>query len=252
MYFESHAHYDDERFDDDRDELLASFPAEGIETVVNSSSDIASSRASIALAEKYPFFYASVGVHPHEVSKMREEDIDTLRELSKHPKVVAIGEIGLDFYYDLSPRDDQRYWFKRQLALAEELDMPVIIHSRDASQECFDIISASNVRKGVIHCYSGSAPMAQDYANMGFYIGIGGSLTFKNNKKTVEVVEKLPLEKILIETDSPYLAPVPYRGRRNDSRLLKYVVEKISEIKNVPEIDICNITKNNAIELFIK
>ena len=252
MYFESHAHYDDERFDDDRDELLASFPAEGIETVVNSSSDIASSRASIALAEKYPFFYASVGVHPHEVSKMREEDIDTLRELSKHPKVVAIGEIGLDFYYDLSPRDDQRYWFKRQLALAEELDMPVIIHSRDASQECFDIISASNVRKGVIHCYSGSAPMAQDYADMGFYIGIGGSLTFKNNKKTVEVVEKLPLEKILIETDSPYLAPVPYRGRRNDSHLLKYVVEKISEIKNVPEIDICNITKNNAIELFIK
>lgn len=252
MYFESHAHYDDERFDDDRDELLASFPAEGIETVVNSSSDIASSRASIALAEKYPFFYASVGVHPHEVSKMREEDIDTLRELSKHPKVVAIGEIGLDFYYDLSPRDDQRYWFKRQLALAEKLDMPVIIHSRDASQECFDIISASNVRKGVIHCYSGSAPMAQDYADMGFYIGIGGSLTFKNNKKTVEVVEKLPLEKILIETDSPYLAPVPYRGRRNDSRLLKYVVEKISEIKNVPEIDICNITKNNAIELFIK
>lgn len=252
MYFESHAHYDDERFDDDRDELLASFPAEGIETVVNSSSDIASSRASIALAEKYPFFYASVGVHPHEVSKMREEDIDTLRELSKHPKVVAIGESGLDFYYDLSPRDDQRYWFKRQLALAEELDMPVIIHSRDASQECFDIISASNVRKGVIHCYSGSAPMAQDYADMGFYIGIGGSLTFKNNKKTVEVVEKLPLEKILIETDSPYLAPVPYRGRRNDSRLLKYVVEKISEIKNVPEIDICNITKNNAIELFIK
>ena len=252
MYFESHAHYDDERFDDDRDELLASFPAEGIETVVNSSSDIASSRASIALAEKYPFFYASVGVHPHEVSKMREEDIDTLRELSKHPKVVAIGEIGLDFYYDLSPRDDQRYWFKRQLALAEELDMPVIIHSRDASQECFDIISASNVRKGVIHCYSGSAPMAQDYADMGFYIGIGGSLTYKNNKKTVEVVEKLPLEKILIETDSPYLAPVPYRGRRNDSRLLKYVVEKISEIKNVPEIDICNITKNNAIELFIK
>ena len=252
MYFESHAHYDDERFDDDRDELLASFPAEGIETVVNSSSDIASSRASIALAEKYPFFYASVGVHPHEVSKMREEDIDTLIELSKHPKVVAIGEIGLDFYYDLSPRDDQRYWFKRQLALAEELDMPVIIHSRDASQECFDIISASNVRKGVIHCYSGSAPMAQDYADMGFYIGIGGSLTFKNNKKTVEVVEKLPLEKILIETDSPYLAPVPYRGRRNDSRLLKYVVEKISEIKNVPEIDICNITKNNAIELFIK
>ncbi len=252
MYFESHAHYDDERFDDDRDELLAELPADGIETVVNSSSDIASSRASIALAEKYPYFYASVGVHPHEVSKMTEADIDTLREMSKHPKVVALGEMGLDFYYDLSPRDSQRYWFKRQLELAEELDMPIIVHSRDAAQECFDIISQSKVRKGVIHCYSGSAPMAEDYADMGFYIGVGGSLTFKNNKKTVEVVEKLPLEKILIETDSPYLAPVPYRGRRNDSRLLKYVVEKISEIKNIPEIDICNITKNNAIDLFIK
>lgn len=252
MYFESHAHYDDERFDDDRDELLAELPADGIETVVNSSSDIASSRASIALAEKYPYFYASVGVHPHEVSKMTEADIDTLREMSKHPKVVALGEMGLDFYYDLSPRDSQRYWFKRQLELAEELDMPIIVHSRDASQECFDIISQSKVRKGVIHCYSGSAPMAEDYADMGFYIGVGGSLTFKNNKKTVEVVEKLPLEKILIETDSPYLAPVPFRGRRNDSRLLKYVVEKISEIKNIPEIDICNITKNNAIDLFIK
>ena len=168
MYFESHAHYDDERFDDDRDELLASFPDEGIETVVNSSSDVESSRASIALAEKYPFFYASVGVHPHEVSKMTDADIDTLRELSKHPKVVAIGEIGLDFYYDLSPRDSQRYWFRRQLALAEELNMPIIVHSRDAAQECFDIIAGSNVRKGVIHCYSGSAPMAKDYADMGF------------------------------------------------------------------------------------
>ncbi|MCD8036185.1 MAG: TatD family hydrolase [Clostridiales bacterium] len=252
MYFESHAHYDDPRFDDDRDELLASFPEEGIETVVNSSSDIASSKASIALAEKYPFFYASVGVHPHEVKSMTEDDIETLRQLSKHPKVVAIGEIGLDFYYDHSPRDAQRYWFKRQLKLAEELDMPIIVHSREASQECFDIIKASNVRKGVIHCYSGGAPMAKDYINMGFYIGIGGSLTFKNNRKTVEVVEQIPLEKILIETDAPYLAPVPHRGERNDSRLLKYVVEKIGSIKNIAEEDICNITKNNAIELFLK
>ncbi len=252
MYFESHAHYDDPRFDDDRDELLASFPEEGIETVVNSSSDIASSKASIALAEKYPFFYASVGVHPHEVKSMTEDNIETLRQLSKHPKVVAIGEIGLDFYYNHSPRDDQRYWFKRQLKLAEELDMPIIVHSREASQECFDIIKASNVRKGVIHCYSGSAPMAKDYIDMGFYIGIGGSLTFKNNRKTVEVVEQIPLEKILIETDAPYLAPVPHRGERNDSRLLKYVVEKIGSIKNAAEEDICNITKNNAIELFLK
>ena len=155
MYFESHAHYDDRRFDEDRDELLASFPSEGIDTVVNSSSDIASSKASIALAEKYPYFYASVGVHPHEVSKMRDNDIDTLRKPAAHPKVVAIGEIGLDFYYDHSPRDSQRLWFARQLKLAAELDMPIIVHSREASQESFDIIKRSSVRKGVIHCYSG-------------------------------------------------------------------------------------------------
>lgn len=252
MYFESHAHYDDERFDEDRDTLLASFPAEGIETVVNASSDIKSSKASIALSEKYPFFYAAVGVHPHEVENITEADIDELRELSKHPKVVAIGEIGLDYYYDLSPRDLQRHWFKRQLELADELKMPVIIHSRDAAQECFDIIKNSNVRNGVIHCYSGSAEMAEEYIKMGFYIGVGGSLTFKNNKKGVETVERIPMEKILIETDSPYLAPVPYRGKRNDSRLLKYVVERISQIKNIPENDICNITKNNAQNLFIK
>ena len=252
MYFESHAHYDDERFDVDRDTLLASFPAEGIETVVNASSDIKSSKASIALSEKYPFFYAAVGVHPHEVENIIEADIDELRELSKHPKVVAIGEIGLDYYYDLSPRDLQRHWFKRQLELADELKMPVIIHSRDAAQECFDIIKNSNVRNGVIHCYSGSAEMAEEYIKMGFYIGVGGSLTFKNNKKGVETVERIPIEKILIETDSPYLAPVPYRGKRNDSRLLKYVVERISQIKNIPENDICNITKNNAQNLFIK
>ena len=252
MYFESHAHYDDERFDEDRDTLLASFPAEGIETVVNASSDIKSSKASIALSEKYPFFYAAVGVHPHEVENITEADIDELRELSKHPKVVAIGEIGLDYYYDLSPRDLQRHWFKRQLELADELKMPVIIHSRDAAQECFDIIKNSNVRNGVIHCYSGSAEMAEEYIKMGFYIGAGGSLTFKNNKKGVETVERIPIEKILIETDSPYLAPVPYRGKRNDSRLLKYVVERISQIKNIPENDICNITKNNAQNLFIK
>lgn len=252
MYFESHAHYDDERFDEDRDTLLASFPAEGIETVVNASSDIKSSKASIALSEKYPFFYAAVGVHPHEVENITEADIDKLRELSKHPKVVAIGEIGLDYYYDLSPRDLQRHWFKRQLELADELKMPVIIHSRDAAQECFDIIKNSNVRNGVIHCYSGSVEMAEEYIKMGFYIGVGGSLTFKNNKKGVETVERIPIEKILIETDSPYLAPVPYRGKRNDSRLLKYVVERISQIKNIPENDICNITKNNAQNLFIK
>lgn len=252
MYFDSHAHYDDERFNDDRAELLASFPDEGIENVINSSSDVASSKASVALAEKYPFFYASVGVHPHEVEKMTEQDLLELETLSKHGKVVAIGEIGLDFYYDISPRDMQRYWFKRQLELAERLDMPIIVHSRDAAQECFDIIKASSVRKGVIHCYSGSAQMAKDYIDMGFYIGIGGSLTFKNNKKTVEVVEQIPIEKILIETDAPYLAPVPYRGRRNDSRLLKYVVEAIGKIKNMDENDVCNITKINANRLFIK
>lgn len=196
MYFESHAHYDDGRFKNDREEILNLLPSCGIDYVINVGCDMKSSRESIKMAEKYDYIYAAVGVHPHDAENMKESDLDELRQMSNHKKVVAIGEIGLDFYYDNSPRDVQRYWFKRQLEIVKELNKPVIIHSRDASQETFDIIKESGVKKGVIHCYSGSAQMAMDYVKMGFYIGVGGVVTFSNAKKLVEVVEAIQLEQI--------------------------------------------------------
>ena len=253
MYFESHAHYDDKRFREDREELLSTLlPASGVDTVINIGCDVKSSEMSIRLAEKYPYVYASVGVHPHEVGEMSSQTIEKLRNLSTHPKAVAIGEIGLDYYYDFNPRELQRFWFRQQLRLAEEVKMPVVIHSRDAAQETFEIIESSAVRRGVIHCYSGALPMAQDYVDMGFHIGIGGVVTFSNSKKLVEVAEGIPMEKILIETDSPYLAPNPNRGKRNDSRNLKYIVEKIAEIKGIlPEI-VAETAARNAKSLFLQ
>lgn len=252
MYFESHAHYDDGRFKNDREEILNLLPSCGIDYVINVGCDMKSSRESIKMAEKYDYIYAAVGVHPHDAENMKESDLDEIRQMSNHKKVVAIGEIGLDFYYDNSPRDIQRYWFKRQLEIVKELNKPVIIHSRDASQETFDIIKESGVKKGVIHCYSGSAQMAMDYVKMGFYIGVGGVVTFSNAKKLVEVVETIQLEQILIETDSPYLSPIPNRGKRNDSRNLQFVVEKIAKIKDISPEKVANITKLNAKQLFFK
>lgn len=204
------------------------------------------------MAEKYDYIYAAVGVHPHELYDMSSQTIDKLRKLSEHKKVVAIGEIGLDYYYDTHPREFQRFWFIQQLRLAEETGLPVVIHSREASQDTFDIIERSKVRRGSIHCYSGSAEMAKEYVKMGFHIGVGGVVTFPNAKKLVEVVEAIPLESILIETDCPYLSPVPNRGKRNDSRNLKYVVDKIAEIKGVTPEKVSEITKNNAMTLFFK
>lgn len=250
MYFESHAHLDDKRFKEDREELLGLLPSCGIDYVVNVGCDLKSSKQSIRLAERYDYIFASVGIHPHELYDMSSQTIEELRRLSQHKKVVAIGEIGLDYYYDTHPRELQQFWFRQQLRLAESVNKPVIIHSRDASQETFDIMSTSNVRKGVIHCYSGSAPMAVEYAKMGFYIGIGGVVTFPNAKKMVEVVDAVPLEKILIETDSPYLAPAPNRGKRNDPRNLEYIVTKIAEIKNISPKNVANITSRNAQNLF--
>ena len=246
MYFESHAHYDDRKFDNDRYELIKKIHEGGVSYIVNAASDIKSSLDGINLSHEFSFFYAAVGVHPHEVENMSEEDIQILRNYSKNEKVVAIGEIGLDFYYDFSPRDLQRKWFIRQLELAKELDMPVIIHSREASAECFDIIKESGVKKGVIHSYSGSAQMALDYIKLGFYIGVGGIVTFKNAKKSVDTVSKIPLGKILIETDSPYLAPEPVRGSRNNSQNLKYICEKLAQIKQItPEEVACTTAENS-------
>lgn len=252
-YFESHAHYDDKRFREDREELLGELlPASGVNHVINIGCDVKSSEMSIRLADRYDYIYAAVGVHPHELYDMSSQTIAKLKKLSEHPKVVAIGEIGLDYYYDTHPRELQRFWFRQQLRLAEEVNKPVIIHSREASQETFDIIQSTNVRRGSIHCYSGSAQMAQDYVKMGFHIGVGGVVTFSNAKKLVETVEAIPIESILIETDCPYLAPNPNRGKRNDSTNLKYIVEKIAEIKDMTPEDVAKITESNAKSLFFK
>ena len=251
MYFDSHAHYDDERFNEDRQELLLKLhKQQKVEGIINAAADIQSARASIELAKTFDFVYAAVGVHPHEVEKLKEEDLQVIEELAAFDKVVAIGEIGLDYYYDFSPREVQRKWFMKQLLLAKKLDLPVIIHSREASQETFDLIMESGVSKGVIHCFSGSKELAKEYIKRGFYIGVGGSLTFKNARKTVEVVKEIPLEFLLIETDAPYLTPVPNRGKRNDSSQLEYVVRKISEIKGVEEAEVSKMTLKNVKKLF--
>ena len=246
MYFETHAHYDDKKFDEDRNEILNSLKENNIKYVVNVGADMKSSYDSIKLSQEYDFMYASVGVHPHEARNMKEEDYKTLEQWLQYDKVVALGEIGLDYYYDFSPREVQREVFKKQLKICENITKPVIIHSRDANQEVFDIIKESKVRKGVIHAFSGSLEMALEYIKLGFFIGVGGVLTFKNANKLVNVVENIPLEHILIETDSPYLSPVPVRGTRNNSQNLKYIVEKISEIKHIERENVEKITLETA------
>ena len=250
MYFETHTHYDDERFNEDRDELLSNLKNHNVGYVVNIGANMKSSYDSIQLAKKYDFVYASVGIHPNDCLDIKEEDYKNLEEWLKLDKVVALGEIGLDYHYDFCPKELQKEVFKRQLNICENVTKPVIIHSREASQDVFDMIKESKVRKGVVHAYSGSLEMALEYIKLGFYIGVGGVLTFKNANKLLNVVENIPLERILIETDSPYLSPVPVRGSRNNSQNLKYVVQKISEIKQIDEETVENITFETAKRFF--
>ena len=250
MIFDSHAHYDDKQFDKDRDELLSSMNKNGVDFILNSGESLRASKAGVELGKKYDFIYSASGIHPSNTKNMTEEIYNEIKELIKNEKVVAIGEIGLDYHYDNTDKEKQRYWFKRQLEMAKELSMPVIIHSRDAAQECFDIIKESGVNKGIIHCYSGSPEMAAAYVKLGFYIGIGGVLTYNNVKKTVDCVRILPLNKIVLETDCPYLAPVPNRGKRNDSTMIKFVAEKIAEIKHVPVNEVYSVTSQNAKNVF--
>lgn len=252
MLFDSHAHYNDEKFKDDVHELLSSMHENNVGLILNSCSDISEISDIITLCEKYPFMYASVGVHPHEVDHMSEKDMDVLRECSKHPKIKAIGEIGLDYFYDFSPRDIQKKWFKRQVNLAKELNLPVVIHDRDAHKDTMDILRACNVREcgGVFHCYAGSVEMAKEILDWGMYIAFGGSLTFKKSVKPKEVAEYVPLDRIVIETDCPYLTPEPHRGRRNSSLYIHYVAEKLAEIKGISVETVENATFENAKRLF--
>lgn len=252
MLFDSHAHLDNERFDEDRDELINSLKENGVDLVLNVGADIQSSKNSIELSKKYDFIYASVGVHPHDVSDLDDSSIDVLRELTKNDKVVAIGEIGLDYYYDNSPRELQKEWFIKQIKLANELKLPIIVHDRDAHQDTFDIIKEykSDDIGCVIHCFSGSIELAREFIKLGCYISIPGTVTFKNNKKTVKVAREIPLEYLLIETDSPYMAPTPHRGERNDPSLVQFVADKIAQEKGISYEKVCEVTKENAKRLF--
>lgn len=249
MYFDTHAHYDDAKFDADRETLLPAVRDFGVEFIVDPGCDEASSRAAIALAEQYPFVYAAVGVHPEELEGW-SGSLDSIRDLAYHPKCVAIGEIGLDYYWDDSHKEEQKALFRAQIELAIKLDKPVVVHDREAHGDCFAIVCEYPDLRGVFHCYSGSAEMAKELLKRGWYLGFDGPVTYKNARKTIEVLEITPLERLLIETDSPYLSPVPRRGQRNDSRNLAFVVQKIAEVKGLSGEEIARISLENGKRLF--
>ena len=250
MFFDTHAHYDDRAFDDDRYALLDSVHDTGVELIVDPGCDLKSSRASIALAERFPFVYAAVGIHPEELQDSTPEILAEISALAEDPKCVAIGEIGLDYYWDASHKEEQKLLFRQQLQLALELDKPVIIHDREAHGDCFEIVRDYPGLRGVFHCYSGSAEMAKELLKNGWYLGFDGPVTYKNARKTLEVLAICPPERILIETDSPYLSPVPHRGKRNDSRNLRYIVQTIAENLRLEPETVAEITLENGKRLF--
>ena len=276
MIFETHAHYDDERFDPDRAGLLLSMKEKNIGHIINVGASMAESLESIRLSKEYPFIYASVGAHPDEIGILNDEWMEKMLSWCKDPKVVAVGEIGLDYYFDEDVTDKeavkekQIFWFKKQLEVAEKAHLPVLIHSRDAAEDTMNILTEyaekvcpvteenavdraeGIVSPGVIHCYCYSLEQAKIYLKQGWYFGIGGVLTFKKSKKLQEVVEYLPLSRILTETDSPYLCPEPFRGNRNDSTYIPYVIQKIAEIKGLSEAEVTEVTERNAMRLFSK
>lgn len=251
MIIDTHAHYDDEKFDADRAALLGQMQGSGIGLIVNAGSTLESWDRIVKLTEEYPFVYGAIGIHPDEAGTLTERDMERMKTLLDLPKIVAAGEIGLDYYWDKSGHDIQKRWFIRQLEIAREKDMPVIIHSREAAADTMEIMKeyAAGMR-AVIHCYSYSPEMAEAYVKMGYYIGIGGVVTFKNAKKLKNVVERIPLTSIVLETDCPYLAPVPYRGKRNCSLYLPYVAEQIAELKNVSAEEVVRQTEINSRKLY--
>jgi len=250
MIFDTHAHYDAQQFNPDRHEVLSALPEKGVQLVVNPGCDEESSRMSIALAAKYDYIYAAVGWHPEEWEKWDAQSIHTLRELCKAPKVVAIGEIGLDYYWDKEHKEIQKEMLIAQLKLAQELSLPVIIHDREAHEDCLDIVSCFPGIRGVFHCYSGSAEMAKILVKDGWYLGFDGPITYKNNKKAAEVLSVVPMERILLETDSPYMAPVPHRGKRCDSSLIPHMAEKVAEVKGLTAEEVLRLTNENGRRLF--
>lgn len=249
LIFDTHAHYDDHAFSEDREELLSGLFQEQVGTVVNVCANFAEISQTLELAAKYPHVYAAVGVHPTEVYELKAEAMEQIESYARSSeKVVAIGEIGLDYHYPDTQKEAQKDWFVRQIDLAKRLCKPIIVHTRDAAKDTLDIIKAEHAQEagGVIHCFPYETEMAKIYLELGFYLGIGGVVTFKNARKVKEVVEMMPLDRLLLETDCPYLAPTPFRGKRNDSRLLTYAAEEIARIKNMGADEVIRITAENA------
>ena len=252
MIIDSHAHLDDEAFEADREELIEKLKENNISAVMNISAGLKSAKTSLELAKKYGFIYTSMGVHPCETGELTEENFKQITDSLKEEKVKAIGEIGLDYYWNEPEKEIQHYWFRRQLGLAHEYQLPIIIHSRDAAADTYKIMKEekADLLKGVIHCYSYTKETARDYLNWDYYFGIGGVITFQNAKKLKEAVEYIPLKNILLETDSPYLSPVPYRGKRNSPLNLKIIADAIAEIKGITAEEVIKVTTENTKKLY--
>lgn len=252
MIFETHAHYDDDAYNSDRDRLIKLLKEEGIAPIVNVGASLTSIENTVKLAHEYDHVYAAAGVHPSDCEDLTEDDIKWLKGLCLDPRVVAIGEIGLDYHYDEPAKEVQKKWFVRQLRLAKEVSLPIIVHSRDAAADTLDILSRDEFKgmRGIIHCFSYSLELAREYVKMGYHIGIGGVVTFKNGRKLQEIAGSIPLENIVVETDCPYLAPEPYRGRRNSSAYLTYIIDRIASLRNTEYEEIERATYENAAALF--
>ena len=252
MIFETHAHYNDQAFREDREEIFAQFEEKGIGRAVNIASDLESIDECLELAHKYPFMYCALGIHPSDCAPLTDELLGEIRKKLRDPRVVAVGEIGLDYYWDTPDRAIQKHWFEAQLEMAREEDLPVVIHSREAGQDTLQIMQAHRAQDmgGVVHCYSYSLELAREFVKMGFYIGIGGVVTFKNARKLKEVAAGIPIGNIVLETDCPYLAPVPYRGKRNSSLYLPYIAAAVAELKGMDTEEVIARTEENAERLY--
>lgn len=254
MIFETHAHYEDAAFDEDREELLNTLQGGGIEYAINVSSGLDTVEKTLELTRRYSFIYGTVGIHPGDSQLMDEERLTWLKKLAMQPKVVAIGEIGLDYYWDTPDRDTQKKWFLKQMELAQELSLPLVIHSRDAANDTYNMMKEANAQRlgAIMHCFGYGVEQARQYLNMGFYLGIGGVVTFTNGRKLKEVVTYAPIEQLVLETDCPYLAPVPHRGSRNSSLYLTYVAKEIAKLKNMDYDTVVRITGENAKRLYFQ
>ena len=250
--FDTHAHYDDEAFDEDREKLLREVHEAGIDRIVDIACSMETSRKMPEFIGRYDFMYGTVGVHPDDIEFLTNEDMDELKSLSAEDKIIAIGEIGLDYHYDGIDKELQKRWFAAQLNLARELNLPISIHSRDAAKDTLDVMREEHAESigGVMHCFGYGVEMAREFLEMGYYIGVGGVVTFKNGKKLKEVVDYTPLDRIVLETDCPYLSPVPFRGKRNNSGNLTYVAEAIAEIKGISVSEVCEVTYRNAHNMY--